>query len=145
MMFRLLGFSLSYISTNRNRIAGTTWTPCPRSVPPPRPVTLPALLGTGWLCLEDPTFLAQGIWLRYLIFFLHCNLLKVGLVNGGNINLVLKCNLLKDWFKKNIFWHVLLFYRNNEVWEFNFIDLTWQRKHTSNKRPNPRYGQTQVA
>lgn len=36
-------------------------------------------------------------------------------------------------------------YRNNEVWVFNFIDLTWQRKHTSNKRPNPRYGQTQVA
>lgn len=35
-------------------------------------------------------------------------------------------------------------YRNHEVWEFNFIDLTWQRKHTSNKRPNPRYGQTQV-
>lgn len=33
---------------------------------------------------------------------------------------------------------------NNEVWVFNFIDLTWQRKHTSNKRPNPRYGQTQV-
>ncbi|XP_062611135.1 F-box only protein 42-like [Saccostrea cucullata] len=33
---------------------------------------------------------------------------------------------------------------NNEVWEFNFIDMTWQRKHTGNKRPNPRYGQTQV-
>ncbi|XP_071146947.1 F-box only protein 42-like [Mytilus edulis] len=32
----------------------------------------------------------------------------------------------------------------NDLWRFDFIDLTWKKIVTENKRPSPRFGQTQV-
>ncbi|KAL5014433.1 hypothetical protein ScPMuIL_008703 [Solemya velum] len=33
---------------------------------------------------------------------------------------------------------------SNEVWVFDLVEMIWRKQNTSNRKPNPRYGQTQL-